>query len=197
MSAGMHSSGSTWLYNTLRYMFILDQRDVYGSFAGRCYDDSRNEDIHVVKTHTGNHIKFDYAFMTKRDLRNIIASAIRRGFILETETEVVAYLNRLVHKEYYPWKNKVNLEIAYEDLDGKKDFYVDEIAKIIGIKVNAHDVCAAVDGLKPGPVGTGVTIEPNHRGKNKTNYRYSLSPKTIELIQNKFGDYLVDLGYVI
>ncbi len=193
----MHSSGSTWLYNALRYMFILDQRDVYGSFAGHCYDDSRNEDIHVVKTHTDNRIKFDYAFMTKRDLRNIIASAIRRGFILETETEVVAYLNRLVHKEYYPWKNKVNLEIAYEDLDGKKDFYVDEIAKIIGIKVNAHDVCAAVDGLKPGPVGTCVTIEPNHRGKNKTDYRHSLSPKTIELIQNKFGDYLVDLGYVI
>jgi|GEM_PF-6614862 hypothetical protein len=46
-------------------------------------------------------------------------------------------------------------------------------------------------------VGTGVTIEPNHRGKNKTDYRHSLSPKTIELIQNKFGDYLVDLGYVI
>jgi predicted transcriptional regulator len=167
---------------------------VYGCFSTH-YDKSRTESIHVVKTHRFKQKladTSDYVFLTRRDPRDIAASAIKINLI--SEAEALKYVNNVIHKEYC-WE-KIDLEIVYEDLINNKPTYTEKIAKILNVKISAADVCEAVESLtSDDPVNH---LHPNHRINGETGYyREVLSDQTIDLINNKFGKELTEWGYAI
>jgi len=200
VSAGMHRSGSTWLYNVLRYIYILDQKEVHGCFI-KHYDYSRKEDIHVVKIHSFDKKLADsgnFVFLTRRDLRDIIASAIRRKLIVEDGKSVITYLNNVLYREYLPWKEYLSLEIIYENLIQNKISVIEKIIKILKVNVKSVDVFEKVEELKvTGKFNPITHLHPNHITNGEAgSYKKTLSKKTIDLINSEFKEYLLNWKYL-
>jgi hypothetical protein len=127
------------------------RKDVYSCFVTD-YDPEHAAPIHVVKCHNRSRILLDshYFFTTKRDPRDIAASAIRRNLI--EEKDVIKYLKKVIYKEYERWKPYSDLEIPYEDLIGNKDVYIRQIAKILKTKVKPGTIRKRIESL-PIPKG--------------------------------------------
>ncbi|MEM9155856.1 MAG: hypothetical protein AAGB13_12620, partial [Cyanobacteria bacterium P01_F01_bin.33] len=84
LCAGMKRSGSTWLYNVLRVLLQEHTTyQVYGAWVSD-YDAKNLAPIHLIKVHGFNSQLLDYSdlvFTSRRDIRDVIASLIRKGWI--------------------------------------------------------------------------------------------------------------------
>tara|TARA_Y100000034_G_scaffold42710_1_gene52275 strand:+ start:13093 stop:13857 length:765 start_codon:yes stop_codon:yes gene_type:complete len=161
----MHRSGSTWLYNTLRHIFILNQQSVYGCFSTH-YDASNKKDIHIIKTHRFKKRLLeiaDFIFLTRRDPRDIVASAVKRKLILETDA--LKYLNNVFYKEYYPWQGELDLEIVYEKMTNNKPLYTKKIAEILSVETAPTEICKVVENLTTDDPTNH--LHPHHRAGGK------------------------------
>ncbi len=133
ISAGLHRSGSTWLFNVLRLIFLETNQEIYSCFMP--FDQAQFKSNNIVKIHKyhPSALNFaDFIFLTKRDLRDIAASAVRRKLIPLKLEAIIDYLTEVVNKEYLPWKPFIDLEIEYEKLIKNKRSYI----ALIGEKLN-------------------------------------------------------------
>jgi len=200
--AGVHRSGSTWLYNAVRLILIDSGKSVYGCFSTN-YDPENEAEVHVVKTH--NNIKklkenADFVFTCKRDLRDIVASAVRRGLI--DESAAMPYLSQIMEREYEPWKGRSDLEIVYEKLlKRKKPDYIKKLAEIMGIdNIDALEVFDKIESL-PIPQSEEDFDEETQlhfghitNGKYKT-WKETLTEYTIVAIEVRYAGWLERNGY--
>jgi hypothetical protein len=198
--AGCHRSGSTWLFNAVRLIMETTGQEVYSCFATE-YDAENTAPIHVVKCH--NKRKFlldsDRIFTTKRDLRDIAASAVRRELI--DQSECIDYLYRLLKQEYRPWKPLSHLEIKYEDLIRNQNLYVQNIAKILRVKVKPAVIRKKIESLSI-PKGENQRdpvslLHSNHiTDGTHGSYKKTLSPYMQDLIQATFHNWLARNDYL-
>jgi hypothetical protein len=196
LSAGMHRSGSTWLFNVLRTIFLSRRKKVYSCFANK-YDGGKKENIHIIKIHTFSQ-KFydlsDYVFITKRDIRDIAASAIRRNLIENNLQSVLNYIHIVIEKEHTYWAGKYNLEIVYERISRHKLKYLKLISQILQENINVKKVCKDVDKIKPKKKFDSVTqLHPDHITNG--HYKKTLSKKVIDSINQKYEWWLKENGY--
>jgi len=174
---------------------------VYGCFATD-YDPENEAEAHVVKTH--NFVEelreqADFIFTCKRDFRDIAASAVRRGLI--DESTVMPYLERVLEKEYKPWKYTSDLEVVYEKMLRKKHNYIEKLAKIMGVKnVDAMEVRNKIEAL-PIPQSEEDFDEETQlhfghitNGNCKT-WKKTLSEYTIVAIEIRYAKWLERNGY--
>jgi hypothetical protein len=175
------------------------EQKVYSCFVTD-YDPDNSAPVHVVKCHNRSRILLDshYFFTTKRDPRDIAASAIRRNLI--EEKDAIKYLKRVIFKEYERWKPYSNLEIQYEDLIGNKDIYVRRIAKILKVKVKPGTIRKRIESL---PIPKGKNRDPvtllhsNHITDGKLgSYKRTLSPTTQTKICAVFYNWMKRHGYL-
>jgi len=197
--AGCHRSGSTWLFNAVRLIMEVTGDEVYSCFATD-YDAENTAPIHVVKCH--NKRKFlldsDRIFTTKRDLRDIAASAVRRGLI--DQSECIDYLHRIIVREYRPWKPFSHLEIKYEDLVRNKNLYIQDLAKLLKVEVNPAAIHKKIESL-PIPKGNQrdpVTLLHSNHITDGTpgSYKKTLSPYMQDLIRITFHNWLFRNDYL-
>lgn len=115
LAAGMARTGSTWLYNVLRYAYLNAGRTVYGCYA----DDYRPEtkaDVHVVKVHNYDdelRRRADLIFTCWRDLRDVAASAVRKRWVTGAPEDLVPYLRRILAMQYDAWEPHSDFEAMY------------------------------------------------------------------------------------
>jgi len=195
--AGCHRSGSTWLYNAIRLIMESTKKDVYGCFFTK-YDPENKSQIHVVKTHNWRESleDADKIFTTRRDLRDIAASAIRRGLIKETET--IPYLKRIIKKEYIPWKSHSDLEIVYEELVRNKKLQIQNIARVLRVSVQIGEIYKKIENLPIPEVFDPLTqLHPNHitDGRLKS-YKKTLKKDTQDEICRIFHNWMFRNGYL-
>ncbi len=200
--AGAHRSGSTWLYNAVRLILIDSGKSVYGCFATN-YDPKNEAEAHVVKTHNVvDYLKenADCIFTCRRDLRDIVASAVRRGLI--DESEALPYLEKIMKREYESWKRHSNLEIQYERMiRRKKPDYVKELAQIMGIEdIDPLDIIGKIDSLTVPQSKEDFNEETQLHHGHITNGKYrtwegTLCKNTVTAIEVKYAKWLKQNGY--
>lgn len=145
VSAGLHRSGSTWLYNVLR---IAAGPDSYACFRDQ-YDPSNPARIHIVKAHTWNGGLANAAqrvVMSYRDLRSIAASAVLRG--LSENRNAAAYIDRIIEREW-PWSKVAHCLVQYEHAMRDPIPQIARALKAARLEADAEDVFRKVTELEP------------------------------------------------
>jgi len=135
--AGMYRSGSTWLYNTVRLALLKAGFSVYADTESK-YDAKGEADWHVVKTHVFREDlrkKAGLVIMTKRDLRDVAASAIRVGKI--KHKDIIPFLNTTVAR-YDQWRRFASLTLAYEDIHKDKIEATSAVMQHLGLAVRGN-----------------------------------------------------------
>jgi len=79
--AGSVRSGSTWQFNAVRFLYEAAGQVCYGAWI-EDYDSSRDEKVHVLKTHMlPLLVRHDIVLTSYRDLRDVVASYVRMGWL--------------------------------------------------------------------------------------------------------------------
>ena len=161
--------------------------------------------MHVAKTHQFDDVlsygRYDYIFTTRRDLRDIAASAVRRGMINNSTTSVVEFLLQTLNLEYTTWSPYSDMEIVYEDMIRNKEHVAAHIAFHIGIEIDSTLVVNAVEALQQPKKGEDHFSDTQLHYGHLTNgipgtYRQTLTAHTVRKIEKIFYSWLTEHGYI-
>lgn len=208
LCAGIPRSGSTWLYNATRMILSgpggPGDDGVYGAWV-ESYDPADGASYHVVKLHEpDDHLVREAAVVltSRRDLRDIAASALRRGW-LAGESEVPDFLDGVVRKHRI-WQRHSACEILYEHMVDDPAGQVRSIGTALGLVIpppQARQIRAAIDSLRfEGGDGRCYDAENLlHRGHIRDGrigyYSEVLTPALVEHINHRYGAWLREHGY--
>jgi len=202
LCAGMHRAGSTWLYNVVRFIYLNDNRDIYCSFATGDYNPANPAPVHILKIHRYDpqwEELGDYVLTTRRDLRDVAASAVRMGLVAHDMSAVIEFLRTLIRHESRGWSPRADLLVSYEEMIRDKPLAIVEIAKVLGVECDAERVNRQVEELRPGDVIDPVTmLHPNHFTDGGTGtYQKTLSEEIVGAIEQTYREWLITNGYLL
>ena len=198
LSAGMHRSGSTWLYNAIRY--ILIQKRVKNITTGFVYEQEETPDNKnsVIKIHTVNKHYIDWAdkiFYCYRDIRDVAASFIRwRGekpnrMILEKDI-----------KNFAVYKPLANLSVEYNRITKEPEQVLTEIADILGHKIKPKAILKKLDAMKKKKLKNTdpeTLLRVGHITDGRSGiYKKDLPPDYLEWLEDKYGWWLKENNYM-
>jgi hypothetical protein len=143
---GMRQSGSTALYNMIRYIFTSNDIAVYGEVDDE-YDPlckkAQASPVHIRKGHAYSSSVnewSDYIFVTKRDLRDSVASSIRKKGKPIGDKDIIAHCHRLI-EAYSEWEKYANYIFSYELFMKNPESVISEVLGILGVS------CASVSEI--------------------------------------------------
>ncbi|MGD9212478.1 MAG: sulfotransferase [Desulfobacteraceae bacterium] len=203
--AGMRHSGSTALFNIIRLMLIeagLKFVSCYSEYQG-CIEKVRTANcLGLIKIHE---MRDDVAqvanvvLTTRRDLRDTVASAVRRQFpLLKKIGSPVEYAkyNRSLHDA---WNSISDYQFVYEKFIINPIDCIHTIAQLVDIdSVDAEKIYDQVSHLPQDDYDTTL-LSPSHitDPERKLTYKDSLDKKIIAEIENHNSNWLKEYGYTI
>lgn len=206
LCAGIPRSGSTWLYNAARLgCLIAGGGDVHAAWIDD-YDPTSPAIWHVVKVHDPApelESRADVVLTSRRDLRDIAASVVRRGWA-EDDAGLIALLGRIIAQHDH-WSRKAALEVVYADIQTAPVKTAGAVLAAIGLEPherNARAIVARIEAaVDPSAADAGydplTLLHPGHRaGGGRGDYAEVLEPALIERIEGRYGDWLERHGYV-
>lgn len=193
--AGMRRSASTWLYNVVRL----------GLSSPGCFEDNysklrHNPKLSVLKTHRYDErwlFGADVVLTCHRDLRDVVASAVRRKLIYLDSMACLRYALR-AHDEHEPWSGRAALDLRYETIVGNKTAAATEVLAAIGSDMDPAQIAQQVESLRLPERGMDPEslLWPMHFTDGKPGaWRQTLDPRTGELLTMVFRDWLMAKGY--
>ena len=202
--AGMRHSGSTALFNIIRIALELNEIHFVAGYSEKIVVDEldfNQTQVALLKTHE---LRDDilqratFIFTTKRDLRDTVASAIRRKFpTLEKvggATEYAKY-NRSIYEQ---WSNKSNFEFCYEEFIKQPLSVIQKVLSVIGLhKVDNVSIHNQLMNL-PTDQYSKTLLSPIHitDPARERNYLDTLTDKNIQIIDSQHGGWLQQNGYL-
>ena len=200
VSAGMHRSGSTLLFNILREILAFKYEKQlscgwYGEFQkipkGKAY---------LVKAHSLTFLlnqRSEYIFYSYRDVRTAAVSANK---VFNVPINIQEIRNSIT--EYQVAKKNANLIIKYEKLVNNTIDVISEICKITDIKCEIHNIymkCMNIDKPK-GSFMSGYVNETLYHPGHITNtsndeWRGKMSNELQKQISDEFGWWFNECGY--
>ena len=209
LCAGPMRSGSAWLYNTVR-LALAGVGPVYAC-PDHLYDPADPRPLHVIKVHAFNArlcTQCERVLTTRRDLRDVAASALRVGLV-KGEFGVVGLVAQVV-AAHRAWGEHSAGEIVFEDMMRDKVGATQRVVEALfagqGTQVGEIDCAAlsrAVEALEA-PVATGADaafdpltlMVPGHMtGGGVGTYAQTLLPQWVRVIEDMHGDWLAEYGY--
>jgi len=198
----MRRSGSTWLFNAVRYCYLNAGYRTYSDYAKK-YQASVPADVHVLKIHPFNRKYYeqaDHIFTTVRDLRDIVASMVRFKLTRDRPKDVAHCTERLINRDYAPWAPYTNLEIRYEEMIRDRPGTVARLLQVLGLPdVDPVEVHRDVEKLTKRALpdlDRTTQIWPHHLTDGRMgSYVETLSPQLIEIVENIGGSWLTEHGY--
>jgi hypothetical protein len=202
--AGMRHSGSTALFNIIRLAFERNEMNFVAGYSEKIVVDEldfNQTQLALLKTHE---LRDDilqratFIFTTKRDLRDTVASAVRRKFpTLEKvggATEYAKY-NRSIYEQ---WSNKSNFEFCYEEFIKQPLSVIQKVLSVIGLhKVDKVSIYDQLMNL-PTDQYSKTLLSPTHitDPARERNYLNTLTDKNIQIIDSQHGGWLQQNGYL-
>lgn len=201
--AGMRHSGSTALFNILR--LALKQKDLpFTSFYSEGKNsellNDPNQGLLLVKTHELRDdvlTRADTIITTRRDLRDSIASAKRRGFALLQklggEVEYAKY-NRSLHDQWLPYSDH---EFVYESFLADPVAEAERVLALLDLTgVDVNTLCAEVSSLPTDQYDTTL-LSPTHitDPQNVRSFRDTLDNVKAMKITSDHAAWLQRYGY--
>jgi tetratricopeptide (TPR) repeat protein len=178
--AGVPRSGSTWVYNVTRLLLEISARKIYAcwqaDYAPLQHEDA---DVHVVKVHSPDDLKFPYDLVltTKRDTVDRVASLIRMGWVQKEADNV---RKTIQHQEalYQFWKSRADIEVSFEAITKQPERAVQQIAHALKLPCTpkkAEDVLNRLSALKMPEEGAPhdpvTQLHPGHRSDGSETQR--------------------------
>jgi hypothetical protein len=208
--AGLLRSGSAWLYNTAR--LAMAARGPVHAYPEHLHDpaDPLLRDPgpqQLIKAHGFRADlceRADRILITRRDLRDIAASAVRVGLV-EGEFGVVRLTGQVV-AAHRAWRPHCAAEIVFERMIADKLGATQQVIDALfdGAETARPDCAAvsqAVEALEPPPGERGAydpltLMVPGHVTDGRAgSYEQTLPRKWIEVIEQLHGDWLREHGY--
>ncbi|MCC5788783.1 MAG: glycosyltransferase [Opitutales bacterium] len=201
--AGMRHSGSTALYNIVRLGFAsmgVEALTNYSEKENIAREARKSSLPTIIKIHEMRDDVLDLATVvltTKRDLRDTVASAVRRKFFLleklNTPAEYAKY-NRMLHEVWSPYSD---YEFTYERYRANP---IDVVKKILSLlnfdEKNAEDITHQVENLPLDQYDTTLlTAEHITDPQHKLTFADTLSPADITRIELDHYAWLMRNGY--
>lgn len=204
LCAGMRRSGSTWLYNVLRYCYLNAGYRTYGDYVKE-YNASVPADVHVVKVHPFNRElcgRADHVFTTIRDLRDAVASMVRFKLAHNTPTGIARAARQLIAREYEPWAPYAALEIRYEEMILDRPGTIAKVLRILELPdVDPQEVQRDIEKLTRMALpdrDRATQLWPRHLTDGRLgSYADTLSPRLVEIVEDVAGDWLAKHGYSV
>lgn len=204
--AGMHRSGTTWLFNVLR-LLVCEGGNCYCVFV-QDFDPRQMRAVNVVTAHRfdGDLVRMaDVLLLTHRDVRDVVASAVRIG-ILEPRREVVlSWLDNMVEWEYERWRPYANLDITYWEAQFDRTTWIRKVAEAIGVTADEARASRIRDEVETIGLGSRTLerydpvthLHPRHvtNGVPGT-FGETLSPDIVEAIERRFPGYVYLRGEI-
>lgn len=114
--------------------------DVYGTWIDH-YDATNPSSVHIVKVHEPNDgllWRAKFALTSRRDLRDIAASAWKRQWITDDATTFAFLANVVTQHEF--WRSRCAFEMVYERMRNDPQTELRLIAAALGVDANASTI---------------------------------------------------------
>ena len=207
LCAGVPRSGSTWLYNAARLLLALPplaSESVYGSWVEH-YDASNPAAMHVVKVHEPDEAlawRAKIALTSRRDLRDIAASAWKRGWIAD-EASTLTFLDSVVRQHAF-WQRRCGLEMVYERMRQDELGELRLVAAALGL-APGEDALRTVaqrietlghDDASDQPFDASNLMHKRHIMDGRVGYHAeALSADLLKTIHARYAGWLATHGY--
>jgi hypothetical protein len=209
LCAGIPRSGSTWLYNAARLLLTLTLpppagESVYGAWVER-YDASNTAPVHVVKVHEPDESlawRARVALTSRRDLRDIAASAWKRGWVGD-DASTLAFLDSVVRQHAF-WQPRCAFEMVYERMRRDPAAELRLVAAALGLtpgedalQAVAQDVEAlGHDDASDQPFDASNLLHKRHIMDGRVGYHAQTLPADLlKSIQSRHAGWLAAHGY--
>jgi hypothetical protein len=195
----MPRSGSTWLYNVVRFCCELSGKYVSAGWV-EDYLKLRDAEIIVLKTHEiKTTFDYSYTFYSYRDLRDVVASYKRQSGNIYSMQK----LKRMIDLDGY-WRKKANFTMRYEVMIKCPKAVIEKILSVFDIKnLNVYDILEKMDKLifpeslnKSFKYDKTSLLHPNHiTNGNKCTWE-EIDVSFIKKIETEFKQWFKDNGYL-
>lgn len=204
--AGIPRSGSTWLYNAARLLLQIASgpEQVHGAWIDQ-YEPANPARWHVVKIHNPDEAlawRGKCILTSRRDLRDIAASAWKRGWISDGPS-MLALLESVVAQHAW-WRERCAFEMIYERMRVDRVAELRSIAGALGVAVDASSslkVLQQIDALghddaSEDAFNASNLLHKQHIMDGRVGYHAQILPaELLALINNRHGEWLRANGY--
>ena len=194
------------MFNIVRVALLEAYGPKIYSCAGSQYNPGVAMPYHIIKTHPYSYRWRRDAkaiFTSRRDLRDIAASAVRVGKVQNTLESIMPFIKQAVweHGQWYHWSN---LEIEYEFVCESKQTRLWSTAIIIrelGLDVDPQVVATKVDSFMAPPrdaetYDPDTLLTPGHITDGRVgSYGEVLSAEVVETIEREYVNWLRSYCY--
>lgn len=200
--SGMRHSGSTALFNVLRLGLESQGIPFESGYTEKFDVDSvhqKSKGIFLLKTHEYRDDVAelaDFIFTTKRDLRDTVASAVRRQFPLCDRLSPVEY-GKYNRQLWEIWSVKGNYEFQYERYIQGPIEVLSDVLNRVGLEgCDANSIYREINNL-PTDKYDVTLLSPTHitDPERKLTYRDTLTPEQVALINRNNSRWLGVHGY--
>lgn len=203
--AGSARSGSTWQYNAVRFLFDAAGQTCYGAWI-KDYDPSRQETIHVLKTHNPTFATGPGTVLTAyRDLRDVVASQVRMGWFTGMEIGVLdRFLERYIIN-LAVWRTEARHVMRYETMKNDSTAELVHLSRSLDLSLGTeaiNGVRCRIDELRPAkstPAGSRSDYDPEtqlHAG-HISGSAFALSAEWRLHIEKRYSRWLRRHGYEV
>ncbi len=208
LCAGIPRSGSTWLYNAARLLLMRHAgvSSIYGAWIAQ-YDSSNTAPWHVIKIHDpdeGLLWRARVAFTSRRDLRDIAASAWKRGWVGDEPT-TIAFLDNVVAQHTF-WRDRCAHQMTYEQMLHDRPAELARIANALNLPIDSAALRAisndidslGFDDSREGDFDTETLLHKRHIIDGRPgSHAHTLPADVVATINQRYGDWLRANAYAI
>ncbi len=201
--AGMRHSGSTALFNILRLALKKSGIEVLSGYSERLDIESvtkKTAQVCLIKTHELRDDVLQQATViitTRRDLRNTVASAVRRKFAMVERIGGVIEYAKYNRSLFEQWDNFSQYQFNYENFMEAPIAAIKQLLVALGVSnVNAEAIYKEIMTLPTDQYNTTL-LSPTHitDPKRMQNYKTTLTSEQIEAIEQQHSYWLKKYKY--
>ncbi len=206
LCAGIPRSGSTWLYNAARLLLAqqFGEANVHGTWIEQ-YDASNPAAWHVVKVHEPDESlawRAKTVLTSRRDLRDIAASAWKRGWISD-ESSALSFVDSVVRQHQF-WQPRCAFEMIYERMRNDPAGELHRVATALSMNVDpaaTADIVKTIDALGHNDASErdfdpANLLHKKHIMDGRVGYHAeTLPPDVLARIETRAAEWLAASGY--
>mgnify|MGYP006293429247 CR=1 FL=1 len=152
-SAGMPRSGSTLLFNIVRFILEEEHQDDLSTAWINDLKTMPKGQAYLIKTHACDifdRIRADKIFYSYRDIRDVMVSRWRK-FGREPDMEIARYYIR----QYEFARKHADLVLKYEDFMNDIPGTIDKVAEVLGQTITREQILAKLPDKEQAPKSKG------------------------------------------
>jgi hypothetical protein len=202
--AGMRHSGSTAIFNLIRFLFEqynIDFESGYSEYKEYENMSIRSDKVRIIKTHELRddvQLAADFIITARRDLRDTVASAVRRDFKMLKQLGSLANYAKYNRALHDLWSQKTNFEVIYDDFKKNEHATVGALCESLGFADTSIEALLSLINNIPKDQYADTLLTDSHitDPSNKLTYCDTLSKEDIMLIEQQNFHWLAQYEYI-